>query len=149
MVLKAEAVYTKDKLFGTFNPADADGLVKQNMLDYIVGLEWSFPQETRFNVQLFQRWLPNHDVSIMSGKTESGISLLLSTQALHPKLEPKMLLVRSLNRYDWFAQFKLTWKLDGNWRLAAGADIFEGPATGMFGQFDNRDRVYTEVRYSF
>lgn len=149
MVLKAEAVYTKDKLFGTFNPADADGLVKQNMLDYIVGLEWSFPQETRFNVQLFQRWLPNHDVSIMSGKTESGISLLLSTQALHPKLEPKMLLVRSLNRYDWFAQFKLTWKLDGNWRLAAGADIFEGPATGLFGQFDNRDRVYTEVRYSF
>lgn len=149
MVLKAEAIYTKDKLFSTTSATAADGLVKQNTLDYIVGLEWSFPQETRFNVQFFQRWFPNHNAGIVPDKFESGISLLLSTQALHPRLEPKLLLVRSLNRDDWSAQFKLTWKLDGNWRLAAGVDIFEGPATGLFGAFDNKDRVYTEVRYSF
>ena len=149
MVLKAEAIYTRDKLFSTLDIADADGLVKQNMLDTIVGLEWSFPQETRFNVQLFQRWFINHDAGIVPGKTESGISLLLSSQALHPRLEPELLLVSSLNRADWLAQFKLTWKMDGNWRLAAGADIFSGPPTGLFGQFDARDRVYTEARYSF
>lgn len=149
MVLKAEAVYTRDKLFNTFAPADADGLVKQNIFDYIVGLEWSFPQETRFNVQVFQRWFPNHDVGIVPEKTESGVSLLLSTQALHPRLEPEMLLISSLDRRDWSAQFKLTWKLDGQWRLATGVDIFEGPANGLFGTFDEKDRVYTEVRYSF
>lgn len=149
MVLKAEAVYTKDKLFSTTSATDADGLVKQNTLDYIVGLEWSFPQETRFNVQFFQRRFPDHDAGIVPDKTESGVSLLLSTQALHPKLEPELLLVRSLNRDDWLAQLKLTWKLDGHWRLAAGADIFTGPNTGLFGAFDDKDRVYTEVRYSF
>ena len=149
MVLKAEAIYTKDKQFITRNAVDADGLVKQNIFDYIAGLEWSFPQETRFNMQIFQRLFPNHDSDIVPNKTESGISLLLSTQALHPKLEPKMLLVKSLNRNDWFAQLKLTYKLDGNWRLAAGADIFTGRNTGLFGQFDNKDRVYTEVRYNF
>ncbi|MBU1690924.1 MAG: hypothetical protein KJ958_02045 [Gammaproteobacteria bacterium] len=149
MVLKAEAIYTKDKLFNTTSATDADGLVKQNILDYIVGLEWSFPQETRFNAQFFQRWFPGHDAGIVPDKTESGISLLFSTQALHPKLEPKLLLIRSLNREDWAAQFKLTWKLDGNWRLATGVDIFTGPPTGLFGAFDDKDRVYTEVRYSF
>ncbi|GAO34907.1 hypothetical protein SCT_0287 [Sulfuricella sp. T08] len=149
MVLKAEAIYTKDKLFNTTNATDADGLVKQNMLDYIVGLEWSFPQETRFNVQFFQRWFPSHDAGIVPDKTESGVSLLFSTLALHPRLEPKILLLRSLNRDDWSAQFKLTWKLDGNWRLATGIDIFAGPPTGLFGAFDDKDRVYTEVRYSF
>ena len=149
MVLKAEAVYTRDKLFSTLDPLDADGLVRQNMLDYIVGLEWSFPQETRFNVQLFQRWFPNHDAGIVPDRTESGVSMLLSTQALHPKLEPELLLLSSLNRADWLAQFKLTWKPDGNWRLAAGVDIFEGPANSLFGAYDNNDRVYTEVRYIF
>lgn len=149
MVLKAEAVYTRDKLFNTFDSTDADGLVKQNIFDYIVGLEWSLPQETRFNVQLFQRWFTNHDVGIVPEKTESGVSLLLSTQALHPRLEPEMLLISSLDRRDWSAQFKLTWKLDGQWRLATGVDIFEGPANGLFGTFDEKDRVYTEVRYSF
>jgi len=149
MVLKMEAIYTKDKQFSTTNAADVDGLVKQNIFDYIAGLEWSFPQETRFNMQIFQRLFPNHDPGIVPNKTESGISFLLSTQALHPKLEPKMLLVKSLNRNDWFAQLKLTYKLDGNWRMATGADIFTGRNTGLFGQFNNKDRVYTEVRYSF
>jgi len=149
MVLKAEAVYTRDKLFSTRDPLDADGLVKQNFLDYVVGLEWSFPQETRFNVQLFQRWFPNHDAGIVPDRTESGVSILLSTQALHPRLEPELLLISSLNRADWLAQFKLTWKMDGNWRLTTGVDIFEGPANGLFGTYDNNDRVYTEARYSF
>lgn len=149
MVLKAEAVYTRDKRFSTLDLLDADGLVKQNFLDYIVGLEWSFPQETRFNLQLFQRWFPDHDPGIVPGTTESGVSLLLSTQALHPRLEPELLLISSLNRADWLAQFKLTWKMDGNWRLATGVDIFEGPVNSLFGTYDDNDRVYTEVRYSF
>jgi hypothetical protein len=149
MVLKAEAVYARDKLFSTLDPLDGDGLVKQDFLDYIVGLEWSFPQETRFNLQLFQRWFPDHDAGIVPDSIESGVSLLLSTQALHPRLEPELLLISSLNRADWLAQFKLTWKMDGNWRLATGVDIFEGPATGLFGTYDDNDRVYTEVRYTF
>lgn len=149
VVLKAEAIYTRDKRFNTTDLADADGLVKQNLLDYIVGLEWSFPQETRFNAQFFQRWFTNHDDGIVPDKTESGVSLLLSTQALHPRLEPELLLISSLNRADWLAQFKLTWKMDGNWRLTTGVDIFEGPANSLFGTYDNNDRVYTEVRYTF
>lgn len=149
VVLKAEAVYTRDKLFSTLDFADTDGLVKQNFLDYVVGLEWSFPQETRFNAQLFQRWFTNHDAGIVPDKFESGISLLVSTQALHPRLEPELLLISSLNRADWLAQFKLTWKMDGNWRLATGVDIFQGHNNGLFGTYDKNDRVYTEARYSF
>jgi hypothetical protein len=149
MVLKAEAIYTWDKQFSTLDPFDADGLVSQDFLDYIVGLKWSFPQETRFNLQFFQRWFTDHDAGIVPDETESGVSLLLSTQALHPRLEPELFLIRSLDRADWLAQFKLTWKLGGHWRLAAGVDVFDGPAEGLFGAYDDRDRVYTEVRYSF
>jgi hypothetical protein len=149
VVFKAEAVYTRDKLFNTTDAADADGLVEQDILDYIASLEWSFPEETRFNLQFFQRWFPDHIAGLVPDETESGISLLLSTQALHPRLEPEMLLISSLNRADWLAQFKLTWKLDGNWRLATGVDIFEGPPDGLFGVYDDKDRVYTEMRYTF
>jgi hypothetical protein len=149
MVLKAEAVYSMDRLYSTLDPGDVDGLVEQDVLDYIVGLEWSFPQETRLNVQFFQRWFPDHDAGIVPDNTESGVSLLFSTQALHPRLEPEVLLASSLNRSDWSAQFKLGWRLDGNWRLAAGVDIFEGSEGGLFGVYDDKDRVYTEVRYSF
>ena len=63
---------------------------------------------------------------------------MLTTQALHPKVEPEILFIRSLNRDDWNAQLKVSWRMDGNWRLTAGADIFSGPATGLFGQFDKK-----------
>jgi hypothetical protein len=149
MVLKTEAVYTTDKLFSVTRPSDADGLVQQDLLDYIVGLEWSFPQETRFNLQFFQRWFPNHDAGVGPEETESGFTVLFSTQALRPRIEPEFLLIRSLNRDDWSVQLKVTWRLDGNWQLRAGADVFSGPMTGLLGQFDNQDRVYTEVRYTF
>ena len=149
LVLKAEAVYTKDKLFNVTTPTDVDGLVKQNLLDYIVGLEWSFPQETRLNVQFYQRRFPDPEPGMLLDSTESGFTFLISTQALHPKVEPRLLFLRSINRNDWLAQFKVTWRLDGNWRLAAGADIFGGDAAGLFGQHDNKDRIYTEIRFNF
>jgi len=44
---------------------------------------------------------------------------------------------------------KLAWRLDKNWRVQAGLDIFGGGPLGLFGQFNNRDRVHTEIRYDF
>jgi hypothetical protein len=59
------------------------------------------------------------------------------------------LVARSLNRSDWLFRTKVTWLFEKNWRVAAGVDIFSGPPMGLFGRYDNNDRVYTEVRYTF
>jgi hypothetical protein len=148
-VFKAEAVYTTDRLLNVTRMTDDDGLVKQKDLDYILGLEWSLPKDTRFNLQFFQRWFPDHDPDMLLSRFESGYSILLNTQAFSSKLVPEVLFVRSLNRNDWMARAKLTWTLAGNWRLVGGVDFLEGPPTGLFGQFDAKDRVYVEARYNF
>lgn len=147
MVLKAEAVYTFDKLVNVIRPTDPDGLVEQDVLDYIVGLEWSLPEETRFNIQFYERRYPSHDPDSVQEKTDGGFTVLLSTLAFHPKVEPKILLLRSLNDNDWLTQFKVTWKVDDHWQAVFGADIFGGQ--GVLGLFDDKDRIYTEIRYNF
>lgn len=148
-LLKAEAIYTWDKRLTTRDTLDTDGLVKQDYLDYVIGLEWSFAHESRLNIQAYQRRFNNHDANIVQDRVESGASVLYSTRILHPKLETEFLWINSLNRSDWLGQLKLTWLHDDHWRLAAGLDVFDGPSDGLFGQFNTRDRVYTEVRYSF
>ena len=44
---------------------------------------------------------------------------------------------------------KMTWGFERNWRLAFGLDVFGGPPTGLFGQFDAKDRAWGEVRRDF
>jgi hypothetical protein len=148
VVLKGELIYTDGRKFNTVRPAAIDGLVKQNTLDYVVGLDFTLPAETRLNLQFFQRVFFAHDSDIVSKQLESGASILLNSK-LWNKVEAQALLIHSLNRSDWMFRPRLSWNFERNWRWAIGADIFGGQSIGLFGRFDRSDRVYTELRYSF
>jgi hypothetical protein len=148
-VFRAEAVYTHDGLLETTRLDDADGLVKLDYLDYILGVEFVTENETRLNFQFYQRWFTDYDPSIVPDELESGVTAYVSTKALHPDVEPELLLIRSLNRDDWMVRAKVSWRFLPNWRAAAGVDILQGPVDGLIGRYDDADRVYAELRYSF
>jgi hypothetical protein len=147
-VFKAEAVYTRGRSYNVLRPDDEDGVVRQNTLDLVGGLDFALPQEARLNVQVFDRAFFDHDPDIVPRRHESGYSILLNGKPAG-RLEAEILYIASFNRSDWLLRPRLIWNFQTNWRLVLGADIFHGPPEGFFGQFDNRDRVYTEVRYSF
>jgi hypothetical protein len=148
VVFKGELVYTDGRRFNVTRPTAVNGLVRQNTLDYALGLDFSLPAETRLNVQFFQRIFFEHDPDIFSKGVENGASVLLSGK-LWQKLEAQALLIHRLNRNDWMFRPRISWEFQRNWRLALGADVLGGQSTGLFGRFDQKDRVYTELRYSF
>lgn len=148
VVLKGEAVYTRGRQFNVLRVSDDNGVVPQSTIDWVAGLDFTLPLQTRFNVQLFQRIFRNADPDILSKERESGYTLLLNTK-LTDRVEAQMLWIASLDRSDWLLRPKVTWNFEKNWRWTAGADVFHGPPQGLFGRFENRDRVYTELRYSF
>jgi hypothetical protein len=148
IVLKGETVYTDGRQFNTTLPTAINGLVRQNTLDYVLGVDVSLPAEARLNLQFFQRVYFNHDPNIIPRRLESGASILLAGKVWQ-KVEAQALLIHSLNRSDWMFRPRLSWNFQRNWRWALGADIFGGRPTGLFGRFDQNDRVYTELRFSF
>lgn len=149
MVLKAEAVYTKGRGLTVLRLNDDDGLARQNTLDWVVGLDFPLPAETRLNLQLFQSLVTNaRDPDLLQDKRENGYSVLMNGK-LRPGLDAEVLWVASLNRSDWMVRPKLSWMFEKNWRLVVGADVFHGPQLGYFGRYGTRDRVYTELRYSY
>ena len=147
-LVKAEAVYTVGKNFNVTRLSDSDGVVRQDFLDYIVSFEYPLPHDARFNLQFFQRRFSHHDPDIIPGKVESGVSLFWAGK-WNSRFEPQILLIHSLNRNDWLLRPRLAWNFRKDWRAAAGYDIFHGPPTGLFGQYDAKDRAYVEVRRSF
>lgn len=148
-VFKGEAIYTMDREFNTLDPTDPDGLVSQDVLQYILGANFAFREETTFNMQFFQFWFPDHERGIVPDELESGATLFLSTRRLHPDLEPSLLYIRSLNDDDWLLRARLRWDLGDNLRAVLGWDVFDGPPSGLFGQFSDNDRIYYELRYTF
>lgn len=149
VVFNGEAVYTKDRLFSVTRLSDPDGLSSQDVFQYLVGLNYVSPEEVRVNAQFFQIWFPNHDPDMIPDQLETGASILLSTRSFHPDVEPEILWVTSLNETDWMLRARVTWDIDKQWRAAVELDVFDGPPTGLFGQFEDSDRLYYEIRYTF
>jgi hypothetical protein len=147
-VLKTEAVYTRGRSYNVLRFSDDDGVVRQDTLDIVGGLDFPLPADTRLNVQLFNRTFFDHDPDIVPDRNEAGFSVLVNHR-FGDRFQAEVLYISSVNRTDWMARPRVIWDFQRNWQLIAGADIFGGPQLGLFGQYDNRDRVYTEVRYNF
>ena len=147
-VFKAETVYTSGRSYNVLRLDDDDGVVRQNTLDIVGGLDFSLPSDTRLNVQVFNRTFFHHDPDIIYKRNEPGASILLNHK-FSERLQAEVLYIASLNRTDYMVRPRLIWDFQRNWQLIAGVDVFGGPPLGFFGQYDDRDRVYTEVRYSF
>ena len=147
-VLRAEAVYTRGQGFSVADLSASDSVVRRSTFDYIAGLEWSLPRDTRLNVQAFQRvYSGGHDdLAIQNGA--AGASLFVSTK-LTSTLEPQLLWIQYFQDGGGLVRPRLNWNAATNLTLSAGLDIFVGPADGFFGRYNNRDRVYAEMRYSF
>ncbi|MGE0336476.1 MAG: DUF1302 family protein [Gammaproteobacteria bacterium] len=148
-VLKSEAVQTFDRRLSVTSIADPDGLAETDELRYVVGIDWAGEQGHNVNVQFFQTWFQDQRDDMGVKELETGASVYLTTSAIHPDIEPEILWIRSLDRNDWLLEMKVTWEFAQNWRGVLGADIFEGRRNRLFGQFDDTDRVYYELRYSF
>lgn len=148
-VLKAEAIYNRDRWFSVTRPDDPDGLVSQDFLDYIFGLDLYPARNTEVNLQFFQRRFRDHDPDTLQKRIESGASVYLSSWFPRPRLRPQLLLVGSLERSDWMARPRVVWEPPGDWRFTFGVDVFDGPPEGLFGRFSDGDRVYSEIRLDF
>ncbi len=146
-VLKSEAIFTKDRYFAADVPVDR-GVVQQDFLDYVVGLEHTTPENTFLNFQIYQRWFPDHDSHILFDEFETGVSFLGRFE-VNNKLDAEMLLISQLNRRDWMVRPRLIWTFADNWFLQFGADVMGGKEAAVFGRFDDSDRVYTNLRYTF
>ena len=148
VVLKGEAVYTHGRQFYLAQPTNIDGLVPQNTLDWAIGLDFNLQPETRFNVQFYQRDFFNYDPNLLSDKHESGYTLYVNHK-LTNKFEAQVTWISSFNQTDWLFRPRVMWNFEKNWLFAAGVDVFKGPPDGLFGRYEGKDRVYSELRYSF
>jgi hypothetical protein len=147
-VLKLESVYTHGRTFPSTRPSSIEGLVKKNSFEWLLGLDVPVPDsEARVNLQAIQRSIQNADANLLVRKRDSYVSM----QLIYPyaKWEGSLLGIQNVDRTEWLLRPKITYKASKNTRVSFGGDFFKGPAFGLLGQFEDRDRLYVRVKHNF
>jgi len=149
MVLRSEVVYASGQGFSSTSLAAPQGVVQRSTFDYVVSVEFPLPHDTRLNLQGFQRIYSGGGSGDTAIKDDGfGASIFLSTR-LTTTLEPQILWIQNFKDAGGLVRPRLNWNAAKNSMLSFGVDIFTGPKDGYIGQYNNRDRVYTELRYDF
>ena len=149
-VLRGEAVYTYGQNFASLDPSAPQGVVRRNTLDYIASVEVPFEKiDGRLNVQAFQRLYFGGGADAVALDSGTWGASVLVAGKVTPTIEPQLLWIQTFGGGGNLVRPRVNWYPVRNATIGFGVDIFTGPSDGLFGRYNNRDRVYTEIRYDF
>jgi hypothetical protein len=147
-VLKAEAIYTGPRNYSSTDLTAPQGVLERRALDWILSVDVPFQNDVRLNLQGFQRVYFGGSEDPLAIKTGNfGASVLVSGKIA--QFEPQILYIQTFGGGGGLIRPRVDWRFSQNTRLGLGVDIFTGPSDGFFGRYDNRDRIYSELRHDF
>jgi hypothetical protein len=149
VVLRAEAVYADGRNFATTDVTVPNGVVGRDTLDWVVSADFTVFGDGRLNLQAFQRlYFGGSAEAVALDAGDFGASILLSKKVT-ATVEPEILYIQTFGGGGGLIRPRVNWLPFKNTKIGLGVDIFTGPIDGLFGRYNNRDRVYTEVRLDF
>jgi hypothetical protein len=100
----------------------------------------------RTNFQVFQRICVDGGDDAVALKSGSiGVSAFFSAK-LAGVWEPQLIWIQTFGGGGSLVRPRITWTGIKNTTLSLGVDIFTGANDGYFGRYNDRDRVYGEIR---
>lgn len=142
-VLRAEvAINTNEIITTSVAPTDVTTWNAALGLDYNAN-NW------RISPQVFVRHIQNWDNTMLEKENSGFVTLMVSTDYMNDKLKPEMIILMNYSDGSSMLRPKVSYEFSDNTLGRLGLDVFSGDATDFFGQFNDNDRVYAEVEYTF
>ena len=152
-VVRSEAALSIGKRYSTTDVHDADGVVRRDTLDYLVGVDYTVLSAVDVGLQVSQKVLMGSAAHLKYGAVEdqvtTSVALRLTTGFLDNTLNPSVLFVVNANRADYRLSPRLEWHATGSLTVTLGADVFAGGKHTLYGQFNHNDRVTLTTTYRF
>ena len=153
VVVRAEAALSIGKRYETTDPLDADGVVRRDTLDWLIGVDYTFFDLVDTALQLSQKVLMGSATNLtrpgVAAEVTTSVSLRVATGFFANTLNPSLLVVVGVNRGDLRLSPRLDYLVSDAVTLSVGADLFEGPHQTLYGQFDRNDRVTFTTTWRF
>ena len=146
-VIRGEAAFLTDRFSLTSLAVDPNGVTESNEISYVLGVDWYGLDDVLLSGQMFQSILTDAGSGLIRDHVETSFTLLARHSFLDDELEADVIWLTSLNKADGLIRLELTYDLWDGLEVWAGGDIFYGASDGFFGQFNDRDRVVTGLKW--
>lgn len=157
-VFNAEAAYVDGKVFGA---RFGDGLnvtqgeIQSDYVKYAVGMDLYF-LGMDVSPAVIQQYILDYQSAIIQDKIDTVGALFVRKEFIHNLWSGNLLVIYFFNDKDWLIRPRTFYNITDRLRLSFGVDIFEGKiGTGLPGEFhfvgffDNNDRIFWDITYSF
>ena len=116
-------------------------------LSGVLGLDYSGLSDTLISGQIFVSAIEGGE-GIVRDAREENLSLLIRRNFLNDTVTLETLAIHNMDDSDGVVQLDVSYQLTSNTTLSAGIDVFYGTADGLFGQFDEQDRLSLRLEVS-
>lgn len=147
--LRFETGWTTDRYWVVDDPSDDDGVASSGEISYVIGADYQLDGDTFLSAQLFQSLLMDAPEHTRRDDLETTITLLARRDFRHDTIEAEAIVIMDANDGDGLLQLSLDYDFSDRVTIGLGADIFFGDRSGLYGQFDDADRMTFRISYGF
>ncbi len=135
-----------------------DPYTPNDQIRFLLGYEQEIATELTGGVQYnLERTLDYDELksnapagSVVPKENRHVVTLRLTKQAMNQKLMLSLFNFYSPSDRDGYVRPKATYKVDDNWTMEAGGNVFYGKKRStFFGQLEDNTNAYVSLRYSF
>ncbi len=143
--LRLETALQIDKFFIVDDPTDSDGVESTDEWAYVLGLDYSSRASQLLGIQLHQSILTETSPEWVRDNTETHLTFNMQQRFWHDRVTLDGRLIYNLNRKDGLFQSQGRLEVLDNLFIWIGLDLFFGDELGIFGQFDQQDRIVSGI----
>lgn len=148
--LRGELAYTTDTAFLSYDPLDSDRTVYTEALNWVCGLDYSFPEALYVNLQYAQQFIPNYPHQIATQRIEDSVVWRITKDYLRDTLRVKTTGRYYLSTQDLAFESSIRYKITEDLHATFGIYLFAGDHdSNLFGQYHQNDQLYTRLKYTF
>ncbi len=146
-VLRGEGAYYTGKYFNTRDPKAPESVVKKDYLHYLIGLDYTL-WNWHLSGQFIQQVILDYNDYIEDDQYSNMATFLASKDFWNETLHLSFFMYYDFNNDASLLRPKVSYDFADGFEILLGANIFTG-TQGIFGQFNDNDMIYYQVKYSF
>ncbi len=148
-VVRGELAVNIGKYFSVDDPAVTNMVTKKTLLSYALAFERDMA-DISWLLQFLQETLLDYDDAMTNDEVDTKVTLRGAKTFMNETLEVVLSTLYGVNEAEFLIRPSVKYDMTDSIKIKVGVDLFEGgDEDTLFGQFDDKDRVYAELKYSF